>query len=253
LTNKNILILNNMYSILKKEIRSFLSSLIAYVVMIVFLIAVGLFMWILPDYNVFDMGYANMETLFSMAPFVFIFLISAITMRSFSEEKKTGTIEILTTKPLSDVQIILGKYLAGVVLVLFALLPTLIYFYTVYQLGATKGNIDMGATWGSYLGLFLLASCFVAIGIFASAIADNQIVAFIISMFLCYCFYSVFDLLANFNLLGTYDSVVASLGINAHYLSISRGVIDSRDILYFLSLITGFLWATKTVFGSRKW
>lgn len=242
-----------MYSILKKEVRSFLSSLIAYVVMIVFLIAIGLFMWVLPDYNVFDMGYANMDTLFSMAPFVFIFLISAITMRSFSEEKKTGTIEILTTKPLSDMQIILGKYFAGVVLVLFSLLPTLIYFYTVYQLGATKGNIDMGATWGSYLGLFLLASCFVAIGVFASAIAENQIVAFIISMFLCYCFYSVFDLLANFNLLGTYDSVVASLGINAHYLSISRGVIDSRDVVYFLSLITGFIWATKTAFSARKW
>lgn len=242
-----------MYSILKKEIRSFLSSLIAYVVMIVFLIAIGLFMWILPDYNVFDMGYANMDTLFSMAPMVFIFLISAITMRSFSEEKKTGTIEIVTTKPLSDMQIILGKYVAGVVLVIFSILPTLIYFYTIYQLGATKGNMDVGATWGSYLGLLLLASCFVAIGIFSSAISDNQIVSFIVSMFLCYCFYSIFDLLANFNLLGSYDSVVAALGINAHYISISRGVIDSRDLIYFLSFITAFIWGTKTVFSARKW
>lgn len=242
-----------MYSILKKEIRSFLSSLIAYVVMIVFLISIGLFMWVLPDYNVFDMGYANLDTLFNMAPMVFIFLISAITMRSFSEEKKTGTIEILTTKPLSDMQIILGKYFAGVALVIFSLLPTLLYFYTVYQLGATKGNMDLGATWGSYMGLFLLASCFVSIGLFASAITDNQIVSFIVSMFLCYLFYSVFDLLANFNLLGTYDSVVASLGINAHYISISRGVIDSRDVLYFLSVITAFIWSTKTVFNARKW
>jgi ABC-2 type transport system permease protein len=242
-----------MFSILKKEIRSFLSSLIAYVVMIVFLVAIGLFMWVLPDYNVFDMGYANMDTLFNMAPFVFIFLISAITMRSFSEEKKSGTIEIITTKPLSDIQIILGKYFAGVLLVLFSILPTLLYFYTVYQLGSPKGNIDVGATWGSYVGLFFLASCFVAIGIFSSAITDNQIVSFIVSMFLCYCFYSIFDLLANFNLLGTFDSVVASLGINAHYISISRGVIDSRDILYFLSFITAFIWGTKTVFSSRKW
>jgi ABC-2 type transport system permease protein len=242
-----------MYSIFKKEVRSFLSSLIAYVVMIVFLISIGLFMWVLPDYNLFDMGYANLDTLFSMAPFVFIFLISAITMRSFSEEKKSGTIEILTTKPLSDMQIILGKYFAGVALVVFSLLPTLLYFYTVYQLGATKGNMDIGATWGSYMGLFLLASCFVAIGLFASAITDNQIVSFIVSMFLCYLFYSVFDLLANFNLLGTYDSVVASLGINAHYVSISRGVIDSRDLLYFLSIITAFIWSTKTVFNARKW
>jgi ABC-2 type transport system permease protein len=242
-----------MYSILKKEIRSFLSSLIAYVVMIVFLVSIGLFMWILPNDNLFDMGYANLDTLFNMAPFVFIFLISAITMRSFSEEKKSGTIEILTTKPVSDVHIILGKYVAGVSLVLFSLLPTLIYVYTVYQLGATKGNMDMGATWGSYLGLILLASCFVAIGVFSSAISDNQIVSFILSAVLCFCFYSVFDLLANFNLLGTYDSIVAALGIHAHYVSISRGVIDSRDVLYFLSLITAFLWGTKTVFSARKW
>ena len=151
-------------------------------------------------------------------------------MRSFSEEKKNGTIEIITTKPVTDLQIILGKYFAGVLLVLFSLIPTLLYFYTVYHLGSPAGNIDVGATWGSYIGLFFLASCFVSVGVFSSAITDNQIVSFIVSMFLCYCFYNVFDLLANFNLLGSYDSVVASLGINAHYQSISRGVIDSRDL-----------------------
>jgi ABC-2 type transport system permease protein len=242
-----------MLTILKKEIRSFLSSLIAYVVMIVFLIAIGLFMWVLPDYNVLDLGYANLDTLFDMAPWVFIFLISAITMRSFSEEKKTGTIEILTTKPLSDLQIILGKYFASVVLVLFVLLPTLLYYYTIYQLGAPKGNLDSGAILGSYIGLFFLASAFAAIGIFSSAVSDNQIVSFILSMFLCYCFYNVFDLFADFKLLGSYDSIVASLGINTHYQSISRGVIDSRDVLYFVSLILAFVWTTKMVFGSRKW
>lgn len=242
-----------MYVILKKEIRSFLSSLIAYVVIAVFLVAIGLFMWVLPEYNIFDMGYANMDTLFGMAPWVFVFLISAITMRSFSEEKKSGTIEILTTKPITDTQIILGKFFAGVILVLFSLLPTLLFFYTVYQLGTPVGNIDIGATWGSYIGLFFLASSFVAIGIFASVITDNQIVSFIVSMFLCYSFYALFDMFANFNLLGTFDSVVASLGIKAHYDSMSRGVVDSRDLLYFLSLIVSFLWATKTIFGSRKW
>lgn len=242
-----------MLIILKKEIRSFLSSLIAYVVMIVFLIAIGLFMWVLPDYNALDLGYANLDTLFDMAPWVFIFLISAITMRSFSEEKKTGTIEILTTKPISDLQIILGKYFASVVLVLFVLLPTLLYYYTIYQLGAPKGNLDSGAILGSYIGLFFLASAFAAIGIFSSAVSDNQIVSFILSMFLCYCFYNVFDLFADFKLLGSYDSIVASLGINSHYQSISRGVIDSRDVLYFVSLILAFVWATKMVFGSRKW
>ncbi len=242
-----------MLSILRKEIRSFLSSLIAYVVIIVFLIAISLFMWVLPNYNVFDMGYANMDTLFSMAPWVFIFLISAITMRSFSEEKKSGTIEILTTKPLSDMQIILGKYFAGVLLVLFSLIPTLLYFYTIYKLGLPVGNIDSGATWGSYLGLLFMASCFVSIGIFSSSITDNQIVSFIVSMFLCYVFYNVFDLFADFKMLGSFDSLVASIGINSHYQSISRGVIDSRDLLYFISFITVFIYATKTVFGSRKW
>ncbi len=242
-----------MQAIYIKEIRSFLSSLIAYVVMLVFLLATGLFTWVLPDYNVFDYGYANLDTLFSMAPWLFIFLISAITMRSFSEEKKNGTIEIITTKPVTDLQIILGKYFAGVTLVLFTLIPTFIYYYTIYQLGSPKGNLDSGAIWGSYLGLFFLSSCFVAVGIFASAISDNQIVSFISSMVLCFLFYSLFDLISDFKLMGSFDSIVSGLGINLHYQSISRGVIDSRDLLYFIGFDIVFIYATKTVFGSRKW
>lgn len=242
-----------MYVIFKKEIRSFLGSFIAYVVMTVFLVATGLFLWVLPDTNVFDMGYANLDTFFGMAPWLFIFLISAITMRSFSEEKKSGTIEVITTKPLTDLQIIGGKYAAGLALVCFTLIPTLIYVYTLDRLGAPRGNLDLGAITGSYMGLLMLASCFVAIGLFASAVSDNQIVSFIVSMFLCYSFYSLFDLLADFNLLGSYDSLLASLGIQAHYQSISRGVIDSRDILYFISINLAFIWGTKTIFGSRKW
>lgn len=242
-----------MLSIYKKEIRSFLSSLIAYVVMLVFLLAIGLFTWVLPDYNIFDYGYANLDTLFTMAPWMFIFLISAITMRSLSEEKKNGTIEIITTKPISDLQIILGKYFAGLTLVVFTLLPTLIYYITIYQLGAPKGNLDSGAIWGSYLGLVFLSSCFVAVGMFASAVSDNQIVSFVVSMFLCFLFYNLFELIADFKLLGTYDSVVAALGINDHYQSISRGVIDSRDLFYFIGFDVVFIAATKTIFGSRKW
>jgi len=242
-----------MFSIYIKEIRSFLSSLIAYVVMLVFLLAIGLFTWVLPDYNVFDYGYANLDTLFNMAPWLFIFLISAITMRSLSEEKKNGTIEIISTKPISDLAIILGKYFAGLTIVLFTLLPTLIYYITIYQLGAPKGNLDSGAIMGSYIGLFFLSSCFVAVGMFASAISDNQIVSFIVSMFLCFLFYNIFELIADFKLLGTWDSVVANLGINAHYQSISRGVIDSRDLFYFIGFDMVFIAATKTVFGGRKW
>lgn len=242
-----------MFSIYIKEIRSFLSSLIAYVVMLVFLLAIGLFTWVLPDYNVLDYGYANLDTLFNMAPWLFIFLISAITMRSLSEEKKNGTIEIISTKPISDLAIILGKYFAGLTIVLFTLLPTLIYYITIYQLGAPKGNLDSGAIMGSYIGLFFLSSCFVAVGMFASAISDNQIVSFIVSMFLCFMFYNLFELIADFKLLGTWDSVVANLGINAHYQSISRGVIDSRDLFYFIGFDMVFIAATKTVFGGRKW
>ncbi len=242
-----------MGSIYIKEIRSFLSSLIAYVVMLVFLLATGLFTWVLPDYNIFDYGYANLDTLFSMAPWLFMFLISAITMKSLSEEKKTGTIEIITTRPITDLQIILGKYFAGITLVLFTILPTLIYFVTIFQLGAPKGNLDTGAIIGSYLGLFFLASCFVAIGMFSSAISDNQIVSFIFSLFLCFLFYNLFDLIADFKLLGSWDSVVAGLGINAHYESISRGVVDSRDLIYFIGFDLIFIWASKTMFESRKW
>ena len=242
-----------MRSIYIKEIRSFLSSLIAYIVMIVFLLAIGLFMWVYPETNVIDFGYANLDTLFTMAPWVFIFLISAITMRSFSEEKRTGTIELLTTQSVSDTQIIVGKYLAGLSLVLFALIPTAIYYYTIYQLGSPVGNLDSGAIMGSYLGLFFLGACYVSIGLFASSITDSQIVAFILSMFLCFFFYTAFEQLSKFNFSGKLAYWTEWIGIDYHYRSISRGVVDTRDIVYFLSFIALFLGLTKLIFGSRKW
>ena len=242
-----------MISIFKKEIRGFLSSLIAYVVVIVFLLLIGLFTWVFADGNVLTQGYANLDTLFYMAPWVFIFLISAITMRSFSEEIKQGTFEILSTKPITDFQIIMGKFLAAVCLVIFAILPTLLYFFSVYQLGLPKGNIDVGATWGSYIGLVFLGACYSAIGLFASAITSNQIVAFILGMFLCFFFYVGFQQISNLSLFGNLDSLIQSLGIQLHYDSISRGVVDTRDIIYFLSLISVFLGLTYIVLDSRKW
>lgn len=242
-----------MYSIFKKEIRSFLSSLIAYVVIIVFLLIIGLFTWVFADGNVLSQGYSNLDVLFFMAPWVFIFLISAITMRSFSEEMKQGTFEILSTKPITDFQIIMGKFLASVVLVIFAILPTLLYFYSVYQLGLPKGNIDVGATWGSYIGLVLLGASYCSIGIFASAVTPNQIVAFILSMFLCFFIYVGFQQLSSLSLFGSWDSLVQSLGIQLHYDSISRGVVDTRDLVYFGSLVSIFLGLTYIVLGSRKW
>ncbi|MGB1038984.1 MAG: gliding motility-associated ABC transporter permease subunit GldF, partial [Bacteroidia bacterium] len=229
-----------MYSIFKKEIRSFLSSLIAYVVVIVFLLIIGLFTWVFADGNVLTQGYANLDILFFMAPWVFIFLISAITMRSFSEEIKQGTYEILSTKPITDMDIIMGKFFAALVLVLFAIAPTLIYFYSVYNLGLPQGNIDVGATWGSYIGLVFLGACYASIGLFSSAITPNQIVAFILGMFLCFFFYVGFQQISNLALFGGLDSFVQSLGIQFHYDSISRGVVDTRDIIYFISLVSVF-------------
>ncbi len=242
-----------MLTIYIKEIRSFLSSLIAYIVIITFLLAIGLFMWIYPDMNVIDIGYANLDPLFFVGPWVFIFLISAITMRSFSEEKKAGTIETLTTSPVSDMGIILGKFFAGVTLVLFALLPTLVYYYTIYVLAVPEGNVDSGAIIGSYIGLLFVAASFVAIGMFASAITDNQIVSFIVSALICFIMYTSFEYLSKISMFGEVAYVVSWLGMFDHYESISRGVLDTRDATYFLSLIVLFILLTKTVFGSRKW
>lgn len=242
-----------MGALLLKEVRVFLSSVIGYVVIGVFLLLTGLFMWGFPgNLNVLDQGYATMDTLFYVAPWVFMFLVPAITMRSFSEEKRTGTLELLLTRPLTDLQVVLAKYLAGVVLVLLALLPTLIYYYSVWQLGNPPGNIDVGGTWGSYLGLFFLGGGFTAIGIFASVLTDNQVVAFILALLLCFICYSGLDMLADFEYFGTFDDVLQQLSIAAHYDSMSRGVIDTRDVVYFLSLSGIFLALTRGVLQNRK-
>lgn len=242
-----------MYSIFLKEVRSFLSSLIAIIVIVVFLIANGLFLWVFKETNILDNGYANIDPLFELAPVIFIFLISAITMRSFSEEKKTGTFETLTTKPISDMGIIMGKFFAALSIVVLAILPTLLYYYTVHKLSVPVGNIDTGALIGSYIGLLLLIAGYISIGLFSSIITDNQIVSFILSMFLCFFIFTVFDFLGSFEWLKNNNFFVEWLGINYHYKNISRGVVDTRDILYFLSLIVLFVWLTKIKLNSRKW
>ena len=243
-----------MYSIFKKEVNSFFSSLIGYIVIGVFLVVMGLFMWVFPDTNILDYGYASMDSLFAITPNIFMFLIPAITMRMFAEETQTGTIELLATRPLKDISIILAKYFAAVFLVFFALIPTLLYFWTVSRLGSPVGNIDSGAVWGSYLGLLFLGAVFAAIGIFASSLTDNQIVSFILAVFLCFFFFMGFDLLSNFgSFLGKIDYIIEMIGINYHYNSISRGVIDSRDVIYFISIIAVFIAMTQTSLARRKW
>lgn len=243
-----------MLSVYFKEINSFFSSLIAYMVIAVFLIMTGLFMWVFQDTSILSYNYASLSQLFALAPMIFLFLIPAITMRSFAEENQRGTIEMLATKPLSDTQIVLGKYLANLTLVLFALLPTLIYYYSVYQLGSPPGNLDSGGILGSYIGLTCLASAFVAIGMFTSSLTDNQIVAFIFGAFLCFVVHWSFDFLAELpTFAGGLDVYISRFGIAHHYDSISRGVLDSRDVIYFISVVLVFFLATLTSVGRRKW
>jgi ABC-2 type transport system permease protein len=243
-----------MLSIFKKEVNLFLSSLIGYIAIGVFLIATALFLWVFPDYSVINYGFSTLESFFRMAPYIFLFLIPAITMRTFAEEIQTGTIELLATRPINDWEIILGKYFAAVFLVALAILPTFIYYYSISQLGMPKGNLDVGATWGSYLGPFALGSVFVAIGLFCSSMTSNQIIAFISALFLCGFCYDAFSSLSRLQVFyGTSDALVESLGINYHYASISRGLIDSRDVIYFLTVIAGFLAMTKFALEKRKW
>jgi ABC-2 type transport system permease protein len=243
-----------MYSIYKKEIVAFFSSLAGYIAIIVFLALSGWFMWINPgEFNILDAGYSTVDTLFVIAPWVFLFLVPATTMRSFAEERKTGTIELLLTHPVSEMQLVMAKYLAAVTLILLSLIPCLIYFATVYCIGNPPGNIDSGGTWGSFAGLFCLASAYAAIGIFASSLTDNQIVAFIISAALCFFAYTGFDGLASMSALKPVNTFIISLGINEHYKSLSRGVIDIRDLAYFVILSAVFTGAARLKLQSRKW
>jgi len=225
----------------------------AYITIGVFLLACALLLWFFPETSILNYGYAELNGFFSLIPFLFIFLIPAITMRSFAEERREGTYVLLATRPLTDLQIITAKYLAGIVLLSFALIPTSIYYYSIYQLGFPKGNIDTGAVIGSYIGLFLLGNVFTSIGIFASSITKNQVVAFAVAVFVCFFVYSGFDSVAQIFSLQVIVSFLTNLGINEHYQSISRGVLDTRDLVYFISCVTIFLGLTKLVIGGRKW
>ena len=226
-----------MISIFIKEVNEFLNSLIAYVVIGVFLIGIGLLMWVFPDTNILDYGYASLEPLFSFGPYVFMFLIPAITMKSFAEERRTGTIELLQTLPFRDSQIILGKFFAGFFLVLFSVIPTLVYYFSVSSLGNPVGNLDTPGIIGSYIGLVLLGGVFTSIGILSSALTGNQIVSFILAAFLSFFFYTGVDSIASIDVWSDWSYYISEFGIMAHYSSISRGLLDLVDIVYFVSLI----------------
>ena len=243
-----------MLSIYKKEINSFFSSLVGYIVIGVFLLTLGWIMWIFPDTSILENEFATLDQLFIGAPLILSFIIPAITMRSFAEEHQIGTIELLTTKPILDIEIIFGKFLAAMTLVVLMLLPTLIYFYSVYQLGAPVGNIDTGGVMGSYLGLLFLSGAFVAIGLLCSSLTKNIIVSLILGIFGCFFLYWGFDLISELPIyFGKGDALIQMLGIDYHYNSVRRGLLDTRDLLYFISIIGIFLCLTLVSFNSRKW
>jgi ABC-2 type transport system permease protein len=233
-----------MFQIFKKELNSFLNSLIGYIVIGVFLTATGLFTWFFKD-NILDFGYADMNLFFQIAPFIFLFLIPAITMRAFSEEIKSGTIELLFTKPLSKWQIVFGKYLASCCLILLSLLPTLLYYYSVYQIGNPQGNIDSAAVFSSYIGLFLLGCVFAAIGMLTSSFTDSQVTAFVISFVICLILFYGIGQLAQLSFLGDFAFIFNQLGLDYQYDALSKGLIDSRNLTYFFSIIFLSLWGTK--------
>jgi ABC-2 type transport system permease protein len=240
-----------MKALLIREIKSFFGSPIGYLVIALFLILNGLFLWVFEgNYNILNSGFADLSPFFTLAPWILIFLIPAVTMRSFSDEKKQGTLELLFTRPLSVWEIVNGKFFGAMILILLALLPTIIYVFVVSQLGNPAGNLDMGSTLASYFGLLFLIAGYTAIGIFTSTLSENQIVAFIVSVFFCFILYFGFEELAAYS--GSFNNVVASFGMYYHFKSMSRGVIDTRDIIYFISIAVFFLLLTVYKLKSLK-
>lgn len=243
-----------MFTLFLKEIKEFFSSITGYLVVIVFLLVNSMFMWIFRgSFNVFDIGVANIDTLFIISPWVFLFLVPAITMNMFAGELKSGTMELLLTRPLTEFHIVFAKYMAAVVLVLIALIPTFFYLFSINSLADPIGNVDFGAIFGSYIGLFFLAAIYSAIGIFASSFSKNAIISFLFSVLFCYIFFLGFENLAFIGFSGKISDFIISMGINDHYKSMSRGVIDTRDVIYFLSVISIFIFMTKLRLESRKW
>ncbi len=234
-----------MFTIIKREINSFFSSTIGYLVIAVFLVINGLFLWVFSgSYNILDSGFADLSPYFELAPWVLLFLIPAVCMRAFSDEMKMGTLELLLTKPISLKKIVLGKYLGAVILILIALLPTVLYVFTISELGNPSGNWDVGSTIGSYIGLLFLVFAYTSIGIFSSTLSQNQIVAFIIAVFLCFALYYGFEGFTSFTL------NISDFGMKAHFDSVARGVLDTRDLIYFLSVTVFFI--ALTIFKLKK-
>ena len=242
-----------MIALFRKEINLFFSSIIGLLTIVLFLLINALFLWVFSgDFNLLDFGYATLDPFFMISPVIFLIFIPAVCMRLFSEEYQSGTMESLLTKPISLWNVIFSKFLAANVLVLFAIIPTLIYFVSIYYLGETIGNLDFGGIMGSYIGLLMLSSTFIAIGIFASSISSNQIIAFLIAIICNAIIYYGFDIISEVGFLQSWDLVINDLGISTHYKIMSKGILDSRDIIYFLSICFLFLMFSRTAIALRR-
>jgi ABC-2 type transport system permease protein len=239
-----------MRSLFVKEINAFFGSLTGYLVLALFLLAIGLIVWVFPESSVLDYGFADLDSLFAYTPYVFTFLIPALSMRAISEERKSGTWELLRTSPLSLVQIIVVKYLALITLVILAVLPTLLYAYSIVQLGEPVGNLDLAGFFGSWLGLLMIGATFAAVGLFASALTSQQVVAFVLGVFLCFVLYFGLSALAEM-LTGDAAYWVEELSLSYHYMSLSRGVIDSRDVFFLFGMIWLFLGGSVLVLRNK--
>jgi ABC-2 type transport system permease protein len=234
-----------MWMICSKEWRQFFSSLTGYIAIVLFLLLMGLFLFVFPNSSILDFGYATLDNFFTLAPWVMLFLVPTITMRSIADEYKTGTFELLKTLPISSARIVWGKYFGCLLIVSMALLPTIIYAVSIQQLSA-KGGIDIGGTIGSYIGLLFLGGVYTAVGICTSSFTNNTVVAFISAAFLCFILYNGFNAVSKLPVFAAgADYYIQMLGIDFHYDSISRGVIDTRDVLYFITVIVLFLAITQ--------
>ncbi|MFC4220478.1 gliding motility-associated ABC transporter permease subunit GldF [Flagellimonas marina] len=234
-----------MFAIFKREVRSFFTSPIGYLIVGSFLLLNGLFLWVFRgEYNIFDYGFADLGNFFLLAPWIFIFLVPAITMKSFSEERKMGTLELLLIKPISVWKLVLGKFWGAALLCIIAVIPTVIYVFTISGLGMTEGNYDLGMVLGSYFGLLFLISTYTAIGLFASTLSDNQIIAFLVGILLCFLMFNGFDAVSSLFSDGESQQLIQGIGAKSHFDSIARGVIDTRDLVYFISMTLLFLYLT---------
>jgi ABC-2 type transport system permease protein len=241
-----------MVNLIKREISSFFSSLSGYVVISVFLISTGIFLWLIPgESNIIESGYADLSPFFNIAPMLYLFLIPAICMKLFSEEKKSGTLELLLTRPVSNIKIVLSKYFAAFIMVIMSLIPTVIYAYSVYNLSSPIGSIDTGLIWGSYIALIFLATIYIAVSLFTSSLSNNQIVSFISGMALCFLMYTGIDFISTIPALAEWENEISFMGINSHYEPMARGIIDSRDISWFVIVSAIFIFLTNKNISKR--